>query len=195
LIVALLRCCYGFAFEVAPRTEACFYEVVTKEQPIGMMFQVTAGGFLDIDVNVIGPDRKSIYSGTREQDGRYSFSAPLTGSYSFCFSNIMSTVTAKQVQLSVTVGNMQRDQDPSDIASEDEVSPIMDAVVQLEDAIAAIEGDQEYLKMREYAHRNTNESTNDRVVWWSFFEILILLSMSVWQVYYLKRFFEVRRVV
>lgn len=40
-----------------------------------------------------------------------------------------------------------------------------------------------------------NESTNARVLWWSIFEALVLVAMSAWQVYYLRRFFEVKRVV
>lgn len=40
-----------------------------------------------------------------------------------------------------------------------------------------------------------NESTNSRIVWWSFFEALVLICMTLGQVYYLKRFFEVKRVV
>ena len=40
-----------------------------------------------------------------------------------------------------------------------------------------------------------NDSTNSRVVWWAFFESLILVCMTLGQVYYLKRFFEVRRVI
>ncbi len=40
-----------------------------------------------------------------------------------------------------------------------------------------------------------NENTNSRVVMWSCFEAFILLAMAFGQVYYLKRFFEVRRVV
>ena len=64
------------------------------------------------------------------------------------------------------------------------------------------------MRMRERVHRNSNvvpvphsflclasESTNSRVVWWSLFEVIVLLAMSLWQVYYLKRFFEVKRVV
>ena len=42
---------------------------------------------------------------------------------------------------------------------------------------------------------SVNDSTNSRVVMWSAFEALVLLAMTLGQVYYLKRFFEVRRVI
>jgi len=51
------------------------------------------------------------------------------------------------------------------------------------------------MNVRDRNHRAINESTNKRVVMWSFFEAFVLLSMTIGQVYYLKRFFEVRRVV
>ena len=55
--------------------------------------------------------------------------------------------------------------------------------------------EQEYMEVRDRIHRAVNENTNTRVVLWSFFEALVLVAMTVGQVYYLKRFFEVRRVV
>ena len=51
------------------------------------------------------------------------------------------------------------------------------------------------MEVRDRIHRAVNENTNTRVVMWSFFEALVLFAMTVGQVYYLKRFFEVRRVV
>ena len=51
------------------------------------------------------------------------------------------------------------------------------------------------MSVRDRIHRAINENTNSRVVMWSFFEALVLVAMTLGQVYYLKRFFEVRRVV
>jgi hypothetical protein len=39
------------------------------------------------------------------------------------------------------------------------------------------------------------ENTNKRVFYWFIFQIGLLGSISYFQIYYLKRFFEVRRVV
>jgi len=54
---------------------------------------------------------------------------------------------------------------------------------------------QTYLKNREIATRDTSESTNTRVLWSSLFEALALAAVSVFQVYSIKRFFEVKRVI
>ena len=60
---------------------------------------------------------------------------------------------------------------------------------------AGAKHEQEYMEVRDRIHRAVNDNTNSRVVMWSFFEALVLVAMTVGQVYYLKRFFEVRRVV
>jgi hypothetical protein len=49
--------------------------------------------------------------------------------------------------------------------------------------------------VRERTHRNTAESTNARVKWWSIFQLGVLIGEGIFQVWWLKRFFEVRRTV
>ena len=68
-------------------------------------------------------------------------------------------------------------------------------IKELSSALRTVKHEQDYMAVRERVHRQINESTNSRVVLWSFFEAFVLISMTVGQIYYLKRFFEVRRVV
>ena len=108
-------------------------------------------------------------------------------------SNRMSTLTAKTVHFHISVG------DPMETLakSKDKKRPdsIERSIVRLEEGLMEIRDEQQYLRTRERIHRDTAESTNDRILYWSVFESGLLLLMSIGQVYYLRRCFEVKRLV
>lgn len=64
-------------------------------------------------------------------------------------------------------------------------------VRQLSELLAQVKDEQSYIVLRERIHRNTAESTNARVKWWSIFQMIVLVGEGVFQVWWLKRFFEV----
>ncbi|XP_064088586.1 transmembrane emp24 domain-containing protein 2-like isoform X3 [Macrobrachium nipponense] len=70
-----------------------------------------------------------------------------------------------------------------------------DMIRELSAALSGVKHEQDYMEVRDRIHRSINDNTNSRVVLWSVFEALVLVAMTVGQVYYLKQFFEVRRVV
>lgn len=76
--------------------------------------------------------------------------------------------------------------------------------------LRSLRDEQEYLLQREITHKQSTldliiiyilslrvvaVSTNKRVMYWFVFQLALLGSVGYFQIYYLKRFFEVRRVV
>jgi len=195
-IILYVKHSEAYFITVDAHAEECFFDKVKTGTKMGLMFEVAEGGFLDIDVRIEGPDGKIVHSGERESNGKYTFAAHMDGVYKYCFSNQMSTMTPKIVMF--TMDTMEAPE-PGTPGKEGEDEPshnkLEDMIKELGTALTGVKHEQEYMSVRDRIHRAINENTNSRVVMWSFFEALVLVAMTLGQVYYLKRFFEVRRVV
>ncbi|CAB5348170.1 uncharacterized protein OCT59_016536 [Rhizophagus irregularis] len=174
---------------IPARVKECFFEELQVDDKMTITFQVGDGGQLDIDFLFLisDPSDVVVQVAKKETTGTYSFTATKNGRYTYCFSNEMSTVTEKIVSFNVHGVVHVPDSGSAD--------PLENEIRELADNLAAIKDEQEYIVIREQRHRDTAESTNDRVKWWSIFQFFVLFAVCFWQVFYLKRFFEVKRVV
>lgn len=60
----------------------------------------------------------------------------------------------------------------------------------IEELVAEIVTEMDYLRTREQKLRDTNESTNERVKWFSFCTMAMLVGLGIWQVVYLRAYFR-----
>ncbi|XP_050521242.1 transmembrane emp24 domain-containing protein 2-like [Daktulosphaira vitifoliae] len=197
LFLSIFRQGFCYFLTVDAHAEECFFDKVEIGTKLGLMYEISEGGFLDIDVKILDPDNEIIYEGLRESSGKFAFAAAKKGAYTYCFSNQMSTMTPKVVLFNMEITEPQKElENESKPGEEDGEHKKLETMLRnLGAALTSVKHEQEYMNVRDKNHRAINESTNKRVVMWSFFESFVLLSMTIGQVYYLKRFFEVRRVV
>jgi len=173
--------------EIAASRKECFFEDLHANDQMTVTYQVGGGGHLDIDFWLTDPDNLAIAKHIKENTGTASITAEKDGRYEYCFSNQMSSVADKSVSFNVH-GVIY-------IMEDEIVAPIEREIRSLAHGLTAVKDEQEYIVYRERRHRNTAESTNDRVKWWSILQTIVLISVVVWQVYYLKGFFEIKRVI
>jgi hypothetical protein len=85
-------------------------------------------------------------------------------------------------------------QDYSEIAKTEHLSAIEVEVRKLNDKIRGIRAEQDYQRAREERFRDTSESTNARVMWWSICQTVVLLIAGVYQLVNLKGFFKSKKL-
>lgn len=176
-----------------PHGKQCFYENLKKNDELAISFQVGSRNpnnaeQFTIDFHIIGPTNKVERSVSELDHGDESIKATMDGKYQYCFSNERSSRVDLDVSFNVH-GVIYIDvNDPK--------SDTLDyAISRLNQLTSDVKAEQNYLVIRERTHRNTAESTNSRVKWWSMFQIIVVALNSLFQIYFLKRFFEVRSVV
>ncbi|KAG8339233.1 putative emp24 gp25L p24 family GOLD [Trypanosoma vivax] len=180
--------------KIPARRELCFFEEVSgPDVKMFLHYSVTSGGALDIDTTIRAHDDSIVWLSQRDKEGRILFKSRAAGRYNFCFSNKMSSVTGKVVTFSIIV---DRDEATgTGKVSATEPDPIEHSIMTLRRGLREVQDVQRYLRLRERVHRATSEVANTRVVIWSTIEILAILSMSLGNVWYLRRIFNKRRVV
>ncbi|PLW10063.1 hypothetical protein PCANC_22843 [Puccinia coronata f. sp. avenae] len=172
--------------DVQPGQVSCFFEDLHVDDKMTITFQVGGGGHLDIDFWLNDPAGTHLWNVVKRDTGTFTFTATQGGKHEYCFSNAMSTVSSKTVSFNV-YGVMW-------VVDDAHMAPIELEIKHLASALEAVKEEQQYIVVREKLHRNTAESTNDRVKWWSLVQTAMVLGVTAWQVFYLKRFFEVKRV-
>ncbi|KAJ3399739.1 p24 complex component, partial [Chytridiales sp. JEL 0842] len=126
----------------------------------------------------------------------YRYSAAKEGTHTFCFSNQMSTMSHKTIQFTVRGPDEKvRFEDKYKDKLVDYHYDLVGEIERLTSSLGAMVDEQWYLRERLERHHKTASSTNSRVLWWGFFETLVLIGVCAFQVFYLTRFFEVKRMV
>ncbi|KAJ3734370.1 emp24/gp25L/p24 family/GOLD-domain-containing protein [Lentinula guzmanii] len=182
---------YAHMIDVPAGKKECFFEDLHKQDKASLImtvtYQVGGGGHLDIDFWLADPEGRLLGKQVKQSTGTLSVTAEKNGRFEYCFSNQMSAIADKIVSFNVH-GIIY-------VGEDDVVAPIEREIRLLAHGLAAVKDEQEYIVVREKTHRNTAESTNDRVKWWSVLQAVVLFAVVGWQVYYLKSFFEVKRVI
>ncbi|KXS09903.1 hypothetical protein M427DRAFT_63266 [Gonapodya prolifera JEL478] len=180
----------------------CLYEDLKQEQHLDLTFMVdSSDGEFEIDFWVMAPGNRITFNNLRQATGSHQVVAEQDGRYAYCFSNY-NYPSAKKLTFS-HYGPDERDNNQRKFRASvgDEISEeakkVDQEIMSLAENLRMVRDEQTYMMAREARHResDTAESTNGRVVIWSLAETALLITVCVWQVWYLRSFFEVKRVV
>ncbi|ODV80262.1 endosomal P24B protein precursor [Suhomyces tanzawaensis NRRL Y-17324] len=192
-IAALLQVVVAHNVLIPPYSKQCFYETLKKNDELAISFQAgsrnpTNSEQYTVDFFIQTPNGQVVLRKDNMDHGDERIHATSDGRYHYCFSNEKTGRVDLDVSFNVH-GVIYVD------VNDPKTDTLDYAIQKLSEATNNVKDEQGYLVIRERTHRNTAESTNSRVKWWSVLQILVVASNSIFQIYYLKRFFEVKSVV
>ncbi|CEG64529.1 hypothetical protein RMATCC62417_01484 [Rhizopus microsporus] len=171
---------------IEPHKKECFFEYMNHDDSMSITYQVAHGGDYDIDFWLTSPQDMIMATDSHHDQGAYTITAKETGKYTFCFSNEKTSQSTKVISFNTRVHEK---------STAVQTDPLKHEIEELADSIFAIKSAQEYIVARERRHRDTVESTNARVKWWSIAQLGLLITVCFLQIHYLKHFFQTKRTV
>jgi len=198
VIVQLISRGQSYSIEVESGDTHCFIVNAAAGIPCSGSFEVITPDPEPVIVRVTGPKNKlhfeSKYKGDDlgEQnlsEGSFQFDADADGDYKMCISNGDKETGGDGVLRTVAfnfraVANGQKDYEYAGLDSE---------LAALRLGLDSLRDHQSYMNQRENVHKMTLESINTKVLCWTILEAVILIAMTVWQIYYISSFFETKR--
>lgn len=94
----------------------------------------------------------------------------------------------RHIELDIDIGADAKDW--SAVQATEKLKPVETELRRMEEMVAEIVAEMDYLRIREVKLRDTNESTNNRVKWFAFSTMGMLVALGAWQVIYLRAYFR-----
>lgn len=123
-----------------------------------------------------------------EPSGSFDTAADVEGLHKLCFKSTSSEV--QTISFSMKVDHKHKK-----LIMKDQTDKIRNLVATLETGSTGILEQQQFSITREVVHQEVAQSTNSRVMWWTVVEVIALVLLSAFQVFYLQSYFEVKQVV
>uniref|UniRef100_A0A8C5J6V9 Transmembrane p24 trafficking protein 10 n=1 Tax=Junco hyemalis TaxID=40217 RepID=A0A8C5J6V9_JUNHY len=138
-----------------------------------------------------------LYAKEDASKGKFAFTTEDYDMFEACFESKLPVGTGRMPDQLVTLDMKHgvEAKNYEEIAKVEKLKPLEVELRRLEDLSESIVNDFAYMKKREEEMRDTNESTNTRVLYFSIFSMCCLIGLATWQVFYLRRFFKAKKLI
>ncbi|KAI8342744.1 emp24/gp25L/p24 family/GOLD-domain-containing protein [Chlamydoabsidia padenii] len=165
-------------------TPRCLSQFVTKDTQV----------FITVSQDGSVPN---VYTKKRDLQSSFAnaFDTISEGQVRLCFTNTLEkgSTSSRWVEVVMNIG--ANAMDDKLVAKSEKLDPLELELRKLEKVVQEIVDEMVYLKIRETFMRGTNESTNERVKWFSVVSLLALVSLGFWQILYLRHYFRRKRLI
>ncbi|XP_041256951.1 transmembrane emp24 domain-containing protein 4 [Onychostruthus taczanowskii] len=193
---------HGLYFHIGETEKRCFIEEIPDETMVignyrTQLWDKQSESFLPstpglgMHVEVKDPDGKVVMSRQYGSEGRFTFTSHTPGEHQIC-------LHSNSTRMALFAGGKLVGCASPGATAHDGCVPslwLCIAGAMLGAVVDAMVGALVGAMYREERFRMTSESTNQRVLWWSIAQTVILILTGLWQMRHLKSFFEAKKLV
>ncbi|KAM3133341.1 hypothetical protein pb186bvf_014502 [Paramecium bursaria] len=169
-------------FQIDPRTNEKFIENITIPTQIKGAYQVNIGQHA-LDVQVISPTGRTLYSRMNTSRGNFSINATDIGLYKFLFHN------KKSQKLSMTFAIDVLHSIRDSIESQD-IDPLEKDLRDLNANLTDVYYGHKFQQIRVETSTDVVREANKRILIFTAIETVIILIVTGWQIWYIKKLFK-----
>ncbi|XP_077530420.1 transmembrane emp24 domain-containing protein bai [Haemaphysalis longicornis] len=187
---------HGIRFHLKPNTKRCLKDEVLKDVLVSGEYHANESPGHKTELTVKDSNGHILYHKDEIKDGKFAFTTDAYDVYEVCFVTKMpSEVKGGDREIQLLLKHGAEAKNYQGLAEVGKLKPLEMKLQQLEDLSEAVVKDFAYMRQREEEMRDTNESTNSRVLYFSIFSMCCLLGLATWQVLYLRRFFKAKKLI
>lgn len=185
-------------FKLPSNAVKCLKEEVHKDVLVTGQYSVAEQSNVDIDIKVTDSKDHILFQKSEIIDGKFAFTLDSDDVFSVCFTSKLAggkDAAAEDSNITLELKHGVEAKNYDELAKAEQLKPLEMQLRRLEDLTKSIVDDFMMMKKREEEMRNTNESTNSRVLYFSIFSMVCLITLALWQVMYLKKWFKTKKLI
>merc|ERR1712001_94953 len=184
-------------FPIKAQAEECFYETALIGQTIEIDYQVVDGGSAGsyaIDFSITKPDGHPAISEWDKSENSHQVIIDQDGDYKICFDNSKSSSGSKLIFFELIVDNDGSDDlsiEEFDYKDEyDEVESMSASLSLIRERMKMSRHLQEQIRAHEFRDRSIAEHNFERINFWSFVQVAIMIAAGLTQVMMIRSIFD-----
>ncbi|KAL1460775.1 hypothetical protein WDU94_012726 [Cyamophila willieti] len=196
LVVLYSVCVQSIMWHLEPNTRKCLREELGQNVLIAGDYEVSELEGQRVDYQITDSKNHILARGENINKGKFTFVTETYDTVEICFiSMVPSGHQGRPHEVSLLAKQGVEAKNYEGMAEAAKLKPLEIELKKLEDLSSAVVEDFVQMRKREEEMRDTNESTNNRVLYFSIFSMICLLSLATWQVLYLRNFFKTKKLI
>jgi len=196
LLLVLIARGDGLMFNLEPNNRKCLKEEIHKGVLVTGDYDISSHSGQVVDLMVIDTKGQHFVNYENTEKGKFAFTTDDYDVYEICFlSRVPGGMRAQKHEVFLQTKHGVEAKSYEGLADANKLKPLEIELKRLEDLSESIVQDFAHMRQREEEMRDTNESTNSRVLYFSIFSMCCLLGLATWQVLYLRKYFKSKKLI